>query len=303
TPPPTSGNLALGRPTTATSTNQNYTGANVVDGNASTYWEGANNAFPQSVTIDLGASRSVDRVALKLPSGWEQRTQTLSVLGSTDGSSYTTLASSAGRVFTPGAGNTVSIGLPSGDRRYVRVTVTGNSGWPAAQLSEVEVYGGTQTTPPPTTPPPTTPPPTTPPPSGNLAAGRSITETSHSDVYAAPNAVDGNANTYWESANNAFPQSLTVDLGADRSVSRVVLKLPPSSAWQTRTQTLAVLGSTNGSTFSTLKASAGYSFNPASGNTVTVTFTATTQRYLRLTVTGNSGWPAGQLSEFEIYSS
>ncbi|KAB1918960.1 discoidin domain-containing protein, partial [Micromonospora sp. ALFpr18c] len=147
-PPPTGGNLALGRSATATSTNQSYTAANVVDGNAASYWESANNAFPQSVTIDLGSARSVDRVVLKLPSGWEQRTQTLSVLGSTDGSSYATLASSAGRVFNPGAGNTVSIGLPSGDRRFIRVTVTGNTGWPAAQLSEVEVYGGTSTTPP-----------------------------------------------------------------------------------------------------------------------------------------------------------
>ncbi|MEV1107874.1 galactose-binding domain-containing protein [Micromonospora sp. NPDC049751] len=304
TPPPTGGNLALNRSTVATSTNQSYTAGNVVDGNASTYWESANNAFPQSVTVDLGAVRSVDRVVLKLPAGWEQRTETLSVLGSTDGSSYGTLASSAGRVFAPGSGNTVSIGLPSGDRRYIRVTVTGNTGWPAAQLSEVEVYGGTQTTAPPTTAPPTTtPPPTTPAPTGNLAAGRSITETSHSDVYAGSNAVDGNANTYWESANNAFPQSLTVDLGAARTVSRVVLKLPPSSAWQTRTQNLAVLGSTDGSSFNTLKTSAGYTFNPSSGNTVTVTFTATSQRYLRLTVTGNTGWPAGQLSEFEVYSS
>ncbi|MET8282654.1 discoidin domain-containing protein [Micromonospora sp. NPDC005174] len=304
TPPPSGGNLALNRSATATSTNQSYTAGNVVDGNASTYWESANNAFPQSVTIDLGAVRSVDRVVLKLPAGWEQRTETLSVLGSTDGSSYGTLASSAGRVFAPGSGNTVSIGLPSGNRRYIRVTVTGNTGWPAAQLSEVEVYGGTQTTAPPTTAPPTTtPPPTTPAPSGNLAAGRSITETSHSDVYAGSNAVDGNANTYWESANNAFPQSLTVDLGAARTVSRVVLKLPPSSAWQTRTQTLAVLGSTDGSSYGTLKSSTGYTFNPSSGNTVTVTFTATSQRYLRLTVTGNTGWPAGQLSEFEVYSS
>ncbi|WP_410810416.1 discoidin domain-containing protein [Micromonospora sp. 067-2] len=308
TPPPTSGNLALNRPATATSANQTYAAGNAVDGNAASYWESANNAFPQSLTIDLGAARSVDRVVLKLPAGWERRTQTLSVLGSTDGSSYATLAASAGRVLDPGTGNAVSIGLPVGDRRFVRVTVTGNTGWPAAQLSEVEVYGGTPstpppTTPPPTTPPPTTPPPTTPPPSGNLAAGRPVTETSHSDVYAAPNLVDGNAATYWESANNAFPQSVTVDLGAARSVSRVVLKLPPSSAWQTRTQTLAVLGSTDGNSWTTVKPSGGYTFNPASGNTVTVSFTATSQRFLRLTITGNSGWPAGQLSEFEVYTS
>ncbi|MET8352909.1 MULTISPECIES: discoidin domain-containing protein [unclassified Micromonospora] len=303
TPPPTGGNLALNRPATATSTNQSYTAGNAVDGNAATYWESANNAFPQTVTVDLGSARSVDRVVLKLPAGWERRTQTLSVLGSTDGSSYATLAASAGRVFDPGTGNSVSIGLPAGDRRYIRVSITGNTGWPAAQLSEVEVYGGTPTTPPPTTPPPTTPPPTTPPPTGNLAAGRPVTETSHVDVYAALNVVDGNPSTYWESANNAFPQSVTVDLGTARSVSRVVLKLPPSSAWQTRTQTLSVLNSANGSSFTTLKASAGYTFNPASGNTVTVTFAPTSQRYLRLTVTGNSGWPAGQLSEFEVHSS
>ncbi|MCX4387405.1 discoidin domain-containing protein [Micromonospora peucetia] len=302
TPPPTGGNLAQGRPVTATSANQNYVAANAVDGNAASYWESANNAFPQSLTVDLGATRTVDRVVLKLPAGWERRTQTLSVLGSTDGSSWATLAGSAGHTFDPAGGNTVSIPLPAGDRRFVRLTVTGNTGWPAAQLSEFEVYGGT-TTPPPTTPPPTTPPPTTPPPTGNLALGRPAAATSHADVYVAGNAVDGNPNTYWESVNNAFPQSLTVDLGANRSVSRVVLKLPPSSAWQTRTQTLSVLGSTNGSSFATLKASAGHTFNPASGNTVTVTFSATSQRYLRLTFTSNSGWPAGQLSEFEVHSS
>ena len=52
-----------------------------------------------------------------------------------------------------------------------------------------------------------------------------------------------------------------------------------------------------------MKASAGYTFNPSSGNTATVTFGATTQRYLRLTFTGNTGWPAGQISEYEVYTS
>ena len=85
-------------------------------------------------------------------------------------------------------------------------------------------------------------------------------------------------------------------------MSRVVLKLPPAAAWQTRTQTLAVLGSTDGSSFTTLKASAGYTFNPASGNTVDRDLPATSQRYLRLTFTGNTGWPAGQLTEFEVYA-
>ncbi|MET7819751.1 discoidin domain-containing protein [Micromonospora zamorensis] len=136
-----------------------------------------------------------------------------------------------------------------------------------------------------------------------MLAGLSATMTasSYNQNYVASNANDGNASTYWESANNAFPQWIQADLGATVSVDRVVLKLPPASDWQTRTQTLSVLGSTNGSTFTTVKASADYTFNPASGNTATVSFTAASTRYVRVQVTGNTGWPAAQLSEVEVY--
>ncbi|MGK5678216.1 discoidin domain-containing protein [Actinoplanes sp. URMC 104] len=135
----------------------------------------------------------------------------------------------------------------------------------------------------------------------NLAAGKTFSASSFTDVYPAGNAGDGNANTYWESNNNAFPQWIQVDLGAATQVNQVVLKLPPAAAWSTRTQTLAIQGSADGSSFATLKASAGYAFNPASGNAVTVDFTAASARFVRVTVTGNTGWPAGQLSEVEVY--
>ncbi|KAB1900690.1 discoidin domain-containing protein, partial [Micromonospora sp. AMSO31t] len=138
---------------TASSSTQTYAAANAVDGNAGTYWESANNAFPQTLTVDLGAARSVDRVVVKLPPGWERRTQTLSVLGSTDGSIWTTLKASAGYTFDPATGNAVSIPLPAGERRHLRLSVTGNTGWPAGQVAEFEVYGPTGTTPPPTTTP------------------------------------------------------------------------------------------------------------------------------------------------------
>jgi hypothetical protein len=305
TTPPATGNLALGRTVTTSSANGPYVGANAVDGNQATYWEGTNGAFPQTYTVDLGSAQDVGRLTLKLPSGWETRTQNIAVSASIDGSSYSSLVGATGYVFNPSSGNTVNVTLPAGSRRFIRLTFTSNTAWPAAQLSELEAYssgGTTPTTPPPTTAP-TTAPTTTPPPTGNLAAGRPVSATSQADVYAPANAVDGNASTYWESANNAFPQSLTVDLGQNRSVSRLVLKLPPASAWATRTETLSVLGSTDNSTYGTVKASAGYTFNPASGNTVTVTFGATTQRWLRLTFTGNTGWPAGQISEFEVYTS
>src|SRR4029450_9727615 len=106
-----------------------------------------------------------------------------------------------------------------------------------------------------TTPTPSvTPTPTTP--AGNLAAGRPVAATSSVDVYVPGNAVDGNASSYWEGAKNAFPQSLTVELGSTVSVGRVALKLPPAAAWATRTQTVAVSGSTDGASFTTSSAAA-----------------------------------------------
>ncbi|MEU6305489.1 discoidin domain-containing protein [Streptomyces chartreusis] len=139
-------------------------------------------------------------------------------------------------------------------------------------------------------------------PARNLAKGRPATATGSQDVYTPGKAVDGDANSYWESSNNAFPQSLTVDLGSREAVRRLVLKLPPSSAWGARTQTVTVLGSTDGSNFSTVVGATGYRFDPATGNTVTVALpTGTDLRHLRLSVSANTGWPAAQFSEVEAY--
>ncbi|MFF7765468.1 discoidin domain-containing protein [Streptomyces massasporeus] len=141
-------------------------------------------------------------------------------------------------------------------------------------------------------------------PGRNLAKGRPVTATGSQDVYTPGKAVDGDPNTYWESANHAFPQSLTVDLGAREAVRRLVLKLPPQAAWQARTQTLSVQGSTDGSAWSTVVAAKDHRFDPATGNTVTVPLPAGTNlRHLRLHVTANTGWPAAQFSEVEAYLS
>ncbi|WP_214110960.1 galactose-binding domain-containing protein [Acrocarpospora catenulata] len=377
--PPPEQNLALNKPTLASSTNPGYPSSAAVDGNTGTYWESQGN-FPHWIQVDLGATTTVSRLVLKLPppAAWQTRTQTLSVQGSTNGSTFTTLVNSAGYTFNPATGNTVTITVPSTATRYVRLNFTGNTGWPAAQLAEFEVYG---TAAPGDTEPPAVPTgltvtgktttsvslswnpstdnvgvtgysvrqagavvasvtgttatvnglnpataytftvtakdaagnesqpsapvtvTTDPAPQGNLARNKPTAESGHTQNYGSGNAVDGNADTYWESVNNAFPQWIQVDLGTAVAVGRIVLKLPPPSAWQTRTQTLSVQGSTNGSTFSTLVNSAGYTFNPATGNTVTITFAAATTRYVRLNFTANTGWPAGQLSEFEVYTS
>jgi hypothetical protein len=389
--------LAQGQPATASSYTQNYVATNVTDGDTSTYWESSDGAaWPQTVTVDLGSTQSIGSVTLDLPpsSAWSTRTETLSVLGSTNGTTFSQLVGSAGYTFNPSTGNTVTISLPSGSSdRYVELSFTGNTGWTAAQLSELEVFsgggssGGTSS--------PLTASPSsasfgsetvgstssaqsvtvsnpgsaavsmtsvgatgpfsetnncgtslaagasctvsikfTPTASGaasgtlsvnssapgspltvalsgtgtaaantDLALNQPATSSGYTQTYAPGNAVDGDTSSYWESTNNAFPQWFQVDLGAAHSVGRIVLDLPPSSSWGTRTQTITVQGSTDGSNYTTLSGSANYTFNPSTGNTVTVTFTAASVRYLKLTFTANSAWPAGQLSELQAYAS
>jgi len=384
-------NIAAGRPATASSqVNATQAPSTATDGDANTYWESANGAFPQWLQVDLGAAYAVGKVTLKLPpsTAWATRTQTLSVQASTNGTSFSDAVGSATYTFNPASANTVNITVPGTSARYFRVNITANSGWPAGQVSEFEVYpsggGGSSATlsanlstltfgsqAPGTTSTaqtvtlsntgtaaatsvgvsvtgdfaqtntcgssiaagascavnvtfsPTTSgtrtgsltvassasnSPATVALSGtgsgtvstNLAAGKSTGESSHTDVYPSSNVTDGNQNTYWESANNAFPQWVQVDLGSAQSASRVVLQLP--SAWGARTETLSLDGSTDGTNWTSVKASAGYSFTPTA-NSVTITFTATTQRYFRATVTANTGWPAGQISEFQVWNS
>jgi hypothetical protein len=136
--------------------------------------------------------------------------------------------------------------------------------------------------------------------SANLALGKNATSTGDQDGFPPTNATDGNTSSYWESTNKKFPQSITIDLGETSAFSKVVLKLPPPSDWTTRDETVAVLVSTDGTTFTVAKAAAPYRLDPAKANTATITLAPTKARYVRLTVSDNTAWPAAQFAEVEI---
>ena len=388
-------NLAQNQPITASSTASGFPASNANDGNTSSYWESTDGAaYPQTLTVDLGTTQSIGSITLDLPpsSAWSTRTETLSVLGSTNGSSYSTIVGSAGYTFNPSTGNTATISLPSGtSTRYVQLSFTANTGWSAAQVSEFQIFPGGSSTNngsaltaspsslsfgnenvgsttaaqtvtvsnPGTTAAsvssvsasgpfsetntcgssiaaggscsvsvkfaptaagsasgtlsvassaPSSPLSVTLSGTGvstntNLALNQPTSASGYTQSYVPGNAVDGNTSSYWESADNAFPQWFQVDLGSATSVSRIVLDLPPSSAWGTRTQTITIQGSTDGTNYTTLVGSQGYTFDPSTGNTVTATFTSSSVRYVKLTFTANTGWPAGQLSELQVYGS
>lgn len=280
--------LALGKQVTTSGAHGAYPASNVTDGSQQTYWE-SSGALPQWVRIDLGGRFDVDQVVLKLPATWEARAQTLSIQGSTDGSSFTTLSASAARTFSPEAGNTVTIGFAAKQARYVRVQVTANTGWNAAQLSQVEVHGedtGDDSGPSPAV-------------GSNLALNKPIEASSSVQSFAAANANDDKVGTYWES--NGYPSTLTVKLGADADVEAVVVKLSPDQAWAARTQSIQVLGRAQSATgFTSLKDRADYPFSP-SGNANTVTIPVS-GRYadVRLTFFSNTGAPGAQVAEIQV---
>ncbi|MFE0817839.1 discoidin domain-containing protein [Streptomyces sp. NPDC058847] len=273
-------NIAVGDPTAASSSHDEYGADNITDGDQGSYWQSGGGSLPQWVQTDLGATERIDEVVLRLPAGWESRDQTLSVQGSADGTSFSTLKSPAEYTFSPGSGNTVAVSFPATRTRYVRIDITANTGWQAAQLSELEVHAAGES-------------------SANLAAGRTLTASSSTGQYTPGNGNDANKSTYWESANHALPQWLQADLGSSRRVDRVVLRLP--DGWPSRSQTLKIQASDNGEEFADLTAAKAYAFDAAGGQSATIAFDAATTRYVRVLVTANTGHPAAQVSELEVY--
>ncbi|CAM5630354.1 MULTISPECIES: discoidin domain-containing protein [Streptomyces] len=266
-------------PATAGSARHAHAAAAVTDGDTDTYWQAAKKSA-QWVQTDLGRSKRVRQVVLRLPEHWETRRQTLALQGSADGKTFATLKPSAPYVFSPGNDNTVRIDVPATLARYVRADFSANSVAGTAQLAEMQVLTTSAATP-------------------NLAQGRPFTESGHADVYGAANAGDGNRATYWESRNNAFPQWLQVDLGSSVKVNQVTLRLP--AGWPSRSQTLKLQGSTDNQNFTDLTASKPYTFDSGNDQSATLSFDATTTRYVRVLITANTGWPAGQVSELEVY--
>lgn len=189
--------LAAGRPATASSAHAEYAARNITDGDQGTYWQSAGGGLPQWVQADLGSTARVDEVVLKLPASWESRSQTLSVQGSADGTAFSTLKASAAYTFAPGSANTVTVAFPAGQARFVRVEITANTGWQAAQLSELQVHAAGES-------------------STDLAHGRPFTASSHTETHVPADAADGDKASHWESRNNEHMVCLYWGADTDR---------------------------------------------------------------------------------------
>jgi hypothetical protein len=71
----------------------------------------------------------------------ETRREVIAVLGSANGRDFATLAGARSYTFDPVGGNRTTATVPKpASARYIRLEFRSNSGWPAAQLSELGVF-------------------------------------------------------------------------------------------------------------------------------------------------------------------
>ncbi|MGW6706808.1 family 20 glycosylhydrolase [Streptomyces sp. NPDC054956] len=128
------GNLAAGRPTTASSTETaNFPAAQATDGDPGTRWSSAY-SDPQWLQVDLGSTQAVNRVVLRWEAAYGKAFQ---IQLSDDKTTWRTAYST-----TTGTGGVQNLTGLSGSGRYIRVYATQRGTTYGYSLYEFEVYGG-----------------------------------------------------------------------------------------------------------------------------------------------------------------
>lgn len=136
----------------------------------------------------------------------------------------------------------------------------------------------------------------------NLALGKPITQNGSTQIYQCRNAVDGDRFTYWEGAQEDYPNLITVDLEEVKTLSGFGILLNPRQIWSARTQDVEIQGSPDGETFETLLPCRTVEFDPLTDNRCYLPLEENVQtRYVRFVFTANTGAKAGQAAEVEIY--
>ncbi len=292
---------------TASSNEAGNIPGNAIDGNTATRWCAGEATYPQWWKVDLGQNCSIGGYEINWYSN-ASRSYKYKIELSNDDVTYN---------LSIDRQNNTEMGITS-DRtdavhartgRYVRITVTGSSaGW--ASFYEVKIFGvagGSAPTPTPTptnppataTPTPTGPPATatptpTPAPtpaSGNLALNKPATASSDENAgTSASAAVDGNAGTRW-SSEFSDPQWIYVDLGAAYQINQVKLN------WETACASAYQIQISNNATSWTTV----WSTTSGASGIITIDFTATSARYVRMYGTARAtGW-GYSLWECEVY--
>lgn len=277
------GNLALNRPTVASTTEgEAWVAGNATDASTTTRWASIS-ADPQWIMVDLGASHSFNQIVLQWESAYGK---SYSIQTSTNGTSWTTIFQT-----TTGVGGREVLNV-SGTGRYVRVygtergtgygyslydfqvnniAVASSSSKSSSSVASSSVASST---------------------AGNVNLALNRTAVASSDEWggnSAPQAVDGNTATRWAS-QFIDNQWIYVDLGSSKTISRVKLKWEGAYA-----KAYNIQASDNATTWTTIKSELN-SDGDVDDQTV-----SGTGRYVRiLGVTRANGYGIS-LWDFEVY--
>ncbi len=269
-------------------TGENGAAANVLDGNASTYWHskwsGTAVPLPHSITIDMHKTDTV--AALKyLPrtSSSNGRIGRFEIHASPDGTNWG--AAVATGTWADNALEKTTGFTPVATRfiRLTAITEAGNRGpWTsAAELHLIAETGTTQ------------PPPSAPAPAALARTGWIVTasdqETTRESGGAA-NVLDGNLTTIWHSQYSPtlipLPHSIVLDMRAINEVSGFTYTPRSGTSRNGTIGQYAIAVSSDGTSWSAPVASGTWADN---SQAKTLTFPAVQARYVRLTATTEAG--------------
>lgn len=251
--------IAFGRPATTSSQQNGNLASHLTDGTPAKRWESLA-TDPQWVTVDLGSNVTVNRVVMR----WEAASaKNFEIQVSRDNASWSTVyATSNG----PGGAQTVTF-APT-NARYLRVYMTQRNTSYAYSMYDLEVYRD------------------------DLAASAPVSTSSIANGNLGSYLTDSTTRTRWESQSSS-PQWVSVDLGQNRTVDRVIMRWEAASA-----KAFQVQLSTDNATWSTV-----YSTTSGPGGVQAVTFTPATARYVRVYMTERNTNYAYSMYDLEVYRS
>jgi galactose oxidase len=262
---------------------ENGRASNVLDGNAGTIWHSKWTApavpLPHTITIDTKVTQKISGFRyLPRTDGPNGRIGSFEILVSTNGTTWRTPVASGTWADT---GDEKSVTFAAVSARYVRlraITEAGNRG-PWSSAAEINLLAE-QTTP--------SPPATRVLPRSGWVASASDEEVTSENGRAA-NVLDGSAATIWHSRWSPapaapLPHSLTIDMGVKNQVLgfRYLPRSDGSNGW---VGAYSIDVSSNGTTWSVVTSGTW----PDTSAEKTVTFTAVSARYVRLTATTEAG--------------
>jgi hypothetical protein len=137
----------------------------------------------------------------------------------------------------------------------------------------------------------------------NLAAGKAATANAQLDGYFSYEVTDSDLTTYWEAPSGAYPNEVTIDLGAVTEIGSAQILLNPDPIWGSRVQEIEVQVSTDGESYATVFPKTALTFDTADTDSAYIPFTeAISGQYVKFLFHSNTGAAGGQAAEIEIYA-